>query len=185
MSQEIINDAKQRMDKAVDSLRNDLMSIRAGRANPALLNRVHVDYYGSPTPLNQVAGITTPEARMLVVQPYDKSILSDIERAILKADLGISPSNDGSIIRLAIPPLTEERRKELVKQVKKAAEEAKIAVRNVRRDANDSLKKSEKDGELTEDDLKRFTEEVQKITDTTITKVDEVAANKEKEIMEV
>lgn len=185
MTQEIINDAQQRMDKTVDALRNDLMTIRAGRANPAILNRVQVDYYGASTPLNQLAGITTPEARMLVVQPYDKSILPEIERAILKADLGISPSNDGSIIRLAIPHLTEERRKELVKQVKKTGEDAKVAVRNIRRDANDSLKKAEKDGELTEDDLKRYTDDIQKVTDSTINKVDEVAANKEKEIMEV
>ncbi|WEG11591.1 ribosome recycling factor [Pullulanibacillus sp. KACC 23026] len=185
MTQEIINDAKQRMNKAIDVLANDLMAIRAGRANPSLLNRVQVDYYGAPTPLNQLAGITTPEARMLIIQPFDKSIMSDIERAILKADLGLTPSNDGSVIRLAIPPLTEERRKDLVKQVKKSAEEAKVAVRNVRRDANDSLKKAEKEGTITEDDLRGWTDEVQKVTDQTISKIDEVAANKEKEIMEV
>ncbi len=185
MTQEIINDAKKRMEKAVDKLSDDLLSIRAGRANASLLNRVTVEYYGAQTPLNQLAGIATPEARMLIIQPYDKGILADIERAIMMADLGITPSNDGSVIRLAIPPLTEERRKELVKQVKKAGEEAKVAVRNVRRDANDSLKKAEKDSELTEDDLRRFTDEVQKVTDATITKIDEVTANKEKEIMEV
>jgi ribosome recycling factor len=185
MSQQIITDAKQRMEKTVDALRNDLVSIRAGRANPALFNRVQVEYYGALTPLNQLAGITTPEARLLIIQPYDKSIMSEIERAILKADLGLTPSNDGQVIRISIPPLTEERRKELVKQVKKAAEEAKVAVRNIRRDANDSLKKVEKDGEITEDELKRLMDEVQRITDQTINKVDDVASNKEKEIMEV
>ncbi|HET6871999.1 MAG TPA: ribosome recycling factor [Sporolactobacillaceae bacterium] len=185
MSQQIITDAKQRMEKTVDALRNDLVSIRAGRANPALFNRVQVEYYGALTPLNQLAGITTPEARLLIIQPYDKSIMGEIERAILKADLGLTPSNDGQVIRIAIPPLTEERRKELVKQVKKAAEEAKVAVRNIRRDANDSLKKVEKDGEITEDELKRLMDDVQKLTDQTVTKVDEVASNKEKEIMEV
>jgi ribosome recycling factor len=185
MSQQIINDAKQRMGKTVDALRNDLMSIRAGRANPALFNRVQVEYYGALTPLNQLAGITTPEARLLIIQPYDKSIMGEIERAILKADLGLTPSNDGQVIRIAIPPLTEERRKELVKQVKKTAEEAKVAVRNIRRDANDSLKKVEKDGEITEDELKRLMDDVQKLTDQTVVKVDDVASNKEKEIMEV
>jgi ribosome recycling factor len=185
MSQQIINDAKQRMEKTVDALRNDLMSIRAGRANPALFNRVQVEYYGALTPLNQLAGITTPEARLLIIQPYDKSIMGEIERAILKADLGLTPSNDGQVIRIAIPPLTEERRKELVKQVKKTAEEAKVAVRNIRRDANDSLKKVEKDGEITEDELKRLMDDVQKLTDQTVVKVDDVASNKEKEIMEV
>jgi ribosome recycling factor len=185
MSKQIINDAKQRMEKTVDALRNDLISIRAGRANPALFNRVQVEYYGALTPLNQLAGITTPEARLLIIQPYDKSIMGEIERAILKADLGLTPSNDGQVIRISIPPLTEERRKELVKQVKKTAEEAKVAVRNIRRDANDSLKKVEKDGEITEDELKRLMDDVQKLTDQTIIKVDDVASNKEKEIMEV
>lgn len=185
MANEIIKDAESRMSKAIDALRNELATIRAGRANPALLDRVTVEYYGAETPLKQLAGITAPEARLLVVQPYDKSILSEIEKAILKADLGLTPANDGSVIRIAIPPLTEERRKELVKLVKKAAEDAKVAVRNVRRDANDSLKKSEKDGEITEDDLRRFSDDIQKLTDKHIAKIDEIAANKEKEIMEV
>ncbi|WP_077615108.1 ribosome recycling factor [Caenibacillus caldisaponilyticus] len=185
MANEIIKDAESRMSKAIDALRNELATIRAGRANPALLDRVTVDYYGAETPLKQLAGITAPEARLLVVQPYDKSILNEIEKAILKADLGLTPANDGSVIRIAIPPLTEERRKELVKLVKKAAEDAKVAVRNVRRDANDSLKKSEKDGEITEDDLRRFSDDIQKLTDKHIAKIDEIAANKEKEIMEV
>ena len=185
MANEIIKDAESRMSKAIDALRNELATIRAGRANPALLDRVTVEYYGAETPLKQLAGITAPEARLLVVQPYDKSILNEIEKAILKADLGLTPANDGSVIRIAIPPLTEERRKELVKLVKKAAEDAKVAVRNVRRDANDSLKKSEKDGEITEDDLRRYSDDIQKLTDKHIAKIDEIAANKEKEIMEV
>ncbi|MGV3488280.1 MAG: ribosome recycling factor, partial [Tuberibacillus sp.] len=149
------------------------------------LGRVQVEYYGAPTPLNQLANISAPEARMLVIQPYDKTIMGEIERGILKADLGLSPTNDGNVIRIAIPPLTEERRKDLVKQVKKAAEDAKVAVRNVRRDANDNLKKAEKAGDLTEDELRRLTDEMQKLTDEHITNIDHVAANKESEIMEV
>lgn len=185
MSKEIINDAKSRMEKAVEALNRDLAKLRAGRANPALLDRITVEYYGAETPLNQLATISVPEARLLTIQPFDKSSIGDIERAILKSELGLTPANDGSVIRITIPPLTEERRKELVKLVKKSAEEAKVAVRNVRRDANDTLKKSQKDGDLTEDDLRRYTEEVQKLTDSYITKVDDVADNKEKEIMEV
>lgn len=145
-----------------------------------------VEYYGTETPLNQLATISVPEARLLLVQPFDKSSINDIERAIQKADLGLTPSNDGSVIRLAIPPLTEERRKDLVKVVRKSAEDAKVAIRNIRRDINDDLKKnSKKNGELTEDDLRRFTEQVQKQTDSQIAEVDQVADNKEKEIMEV
>lgn len=185
MANDIILDAKNRMNKAIDALRNELATIRAGRANPALLDRVHVEYYGAETPLNQLAGISAPEARMLVIQPYDKSIMSEIERAILKADLGLSPNNDGSVIRIAIPPLTEERRKDLVKQVKKAGEEAKVAVRNIRRDANDNLKKAEKSGDITEDELRRLTDDVQKLTDEHIVNIDQVTSTKEKEIMEV
>ncbi len=185
MSEYILKETKDRMDKAIASLKRDLASIRAGRANPAILDKVQVEYYGALTPLNQLAGITVPEARLLVIQPYDKSSMADIERAILKSDLGITPTNDGEIIRIAIPALTEERRTELVKVVKKMAEEAKVAVRNVRRDANDQLKKAEKDGDTTEDDLRRSTEEVQKATDQNIKNIDEVVANKEKEIMEV
>ncbi|GAF63683.1 ribosome recycling factor [Alkalihalobacillus trypoxylicola] len=185
MSTEIINSAQDRMNKAVDALNRELAKLRAGRANPALLDRVTVEYYGAETPLNQLATISVPEARLLTVQPFDKSSINDIERAILKADLGLTPSNDGTIIRIAIPALTEERRKELVKLVKRSAEEGKVAVRNVRRDANDELKKSQKDGDLTEDDLRRYTDEVQKLTDKTIEKMDGISANKEKEIMEV
>lgn len=142
MPKQVISNAKTKMEKAIGAYTRELASIRAGRANASLLDRISIDYYGSPTPVNQVAGISVPEARLLVIQPYDKTVLGEIEKAILKSDLGLNPSNDGSIIRIAIPALTEERRKELVKVVKKEAEEAKIAVRNVRRDANDDLKKT-------------------------------------------
>lgn len=185
MSSGIIKDAQTRMTKAIESLNRELATVRAGRANPSLLDRVVVDYYGAPTPLNQLATITVPEARLLVVQPFDKSSIADVEKAIQKADLGISPTNDGTVIRIAIPALTEERRKELVKVVKKMAEESKVAIRNIRRDVNDDLKKLQKDGEITEDDLRRETDEVQKVTDKFIAEIDQVALNKEKEIMEV
>ncbi|MGO4887749.1 ribosome recycling factor [Anaerobacillus sp. MEB173] len=185
MSKEIIKNAEQRMTKAIDALKRELATLRAGRANPAILDKVHVEYYGAPTPLNQLATISVPEARLLLIQPFDKTAISDIERGIQKADLGLSPSSDGTVIRITIPPLTEDRRKELVKLVKKYAEEAKVAVRNVRRDANDELKKVQKDGEITEDELRRNTDEVQKITDKQITVIDDVVQNKEKEIMEV
>ncbi|GGH82122.1 ribosome recycling factor [Pullulanibacillus pueri] len=185
MTTEIMQDTKGRMNKATEALTRELGTIRAGRANPTILDRVTVNYYGADTPLNQLANISAAEARLLTIQPYDKSILGDIEKAILMADLGLTPNNDGDIIRLAIPALTEERRKELVKQVKKAGEEAKVAVRNIRRDANDQLKKAEKNGELTEDEHHRFADQVQKLTDDTISKIDEICSNKEKEIMEV
>lgn len=185
MSAEIIKDAQQRMTKGIEALNRELAKLRAGRANPALLDRVTVEYYGAETPLNQLATISVPEARLLTIQPFDKSSINDIERAIQKADLGLTPSNDGTIIRISIPPLTEERRKDLVKLVKRSAEEAKVAVRNVRRDANDELKKLQKDGEMTEDELRRLTDDVQKLTDKNIAQVDDVAEKKEKEIMEV
>lgn len=185
MASSVIKDAQTRMEKAIDALTRELATIRAGRANPSLLDRVVVDYYGAPTPLNQLATITVPEARLLVIQPFDKSSIADVERAIQKADLGLSPTNDGTVIRIAIPALTEERRKELVKVVRKTAEESKVAIRNIRRDVNDDLKKLQKDGEMTEDELRRETEEVQKITDKHIAEVDRVTSNKEKEIMEV
>ncbi|HSP20785.1 MAG TPA: ribosome recycling factor [Planococcus sp. (in: firmicutes)] len=185
MPKSVIKDTKTKMDNAIQAFSRELASIRAGRANPSILNKLTVDYYGAPTPINQVAGIGVPEARLIVIQPYDKTILGDIEKAILKSDLGLSPSNDGIVIRLAIPALTEERRKDLVKQVKKEAEEAKIGIRNTRRDANDDLKKLEKKSDITEDDLRSYSEEVQKLTDSFIVKIDEVAKDKEKEIMEV
>jgi ribosome recycling factor len=185
MSQEVKQDAEKRMAKAIEALNRELAKLRAGRANPALLDRVTVEYYGAETPLNQLATISVPEARLLLIQPFDKSSIANIERAIQMADLGLTPSNDGTVIRIQIPPLTEERRKDLVKLVKKAAEEAKVAVRNVRRDANDDLKKRQKDGEMTEDELRRSTDDVQKLTDKSIAQVDDVAEKKEKEIMEV
>ncbi|MCM3742863.1 ribosome recycling factor [Sporosarcina luteola] len=185
MPKAVMNQTKERMDKAIGSFSRQLASIRAGRANASLLDRISVLYYGAPTPLNQMAGISVPEARLMVIQPYDKTTLGDIEKAILKSDIGITPSNDGSVIRLAVPALTEERRKELVKEVKKEAEDSKIAIRNVRRDANDELKKLEKDGEITEDELRREGEEIQKLTDSYIVKIDELAKDKENEIMEI
>jgi ribosome recycling factor len=185
MSKEVIKMSEEKMNKAVEALKRELVTLRAGRANPAILDKIQVEYYGAITPLNQLASITVPEARLLVIQPFDKTIINDIDRAIQKSDLGLSPSNDGTVIRIMIPPLTEERRRDLVKLIKKYSEEAKVAIRNIRRDANDDLKKMQKDGELTEDDLRRSTDEVQKITDKEIVKVDEVAVAKEKEIMEV
>ncbi|MCH1623752.1 ribosome recycling factor [Ferdinandcohnia quinoae] len=180
-----LNQVKDKMEKAIQSLSRELATVRAGRANPAILDKVSVDYYGAPTPLNQLASINVPEARMLIIQPYDKSVLGDMEKAILKADLGLNPTNDGSIIRIAIPALTEERRRELVKLVKKYAEESKVAIRNVRRDGNDDLKKLEKNSEITEDELRSYTDDIQKLTDDSISKIDSVAKEKEKEIMEV
>ncbi len=185
MAKQVLANTKEKMEKAVSSLSRELASVRAGRASSNLLDKISVDYYGAPTPVNQLASISVPEARLLVIQPYDKTILGDIEKAILKSDLGLTPSNDGSLIRLSIPALTEERRKELVKLVKKYAEEAKVAIRNIRRDGNDDLKKLEKNGEITEDELRGNTEDVQKLTDGYIVKVDQVAKDKEKEIMEV
>ncbi|MFD1777924.1 ribosome recycling factor [Fredinandcohnia salidurans] len=185
MANNTLNQVKDKMSKAVQALSRELATVRAGRANPAILDKVTVDYYGAPTPLNQLASINVPEARMLVIQPYDKSALGDMEKAIQKADLGLNPTNDGTIIRISIPPLTEERRRDLVKLVKKYAEESKVAVRNVRRDGNDDLKKLEKNGEITEDELRSLTDDIQKLTDESINKIDSVAKEKEKEIMEV
>ncbi|KKB75576.1 ribosome recycling factor [Bacillus sp. FSL M8-0052] len=185
MSNQVMNETKERMEKAVAAYQRELATVRAGRANPSLLDKVTVEYYGAQTPLNQLSSITVPEARMLVITPYDKTALGDIEKAIQKADLGVTPTNDGSIIRITIPPLTEERRKELVKLVKKYSEDAKVAVRNIRRDANDDLKKLEKNGEMTEDELRSSTEDVQKLTDEYVSKIDEITKDKEKEIMEV
>ncbi|HZG61061.1 MAG TPA: ribosome recycling factor [Anoxybacillus sp.] len=185
MAKQVLTTAKEKMDKAIQAFSRELATVRAGKASPSLLEKVMVDYYGVPTPIIQLAGISVPEPRLLVIQPYDKSILKDIEKAILASDLGLTPSNDGSVIRITIPPLTEERRRELVKLVKKYAEEAKVAVRNVRRDANDELKKLEKNGEITEDELRGYTDDVQKITDEHIAKIDAITKEKEKEVMEV
>ncbi|CAM3704363.1 ribosome recycling factor [Mesobacillus zeae] len=185
MPKQVIANAKDRMTKAIQAYSRELASIRAGRASASLLDRITVDYYGAPTPVNQLAGISVPEARLLVIQPYDKTILGEIEKAIMKSDLGINPTNDGSVIRIAIPQLTEERRKELAKQVKKESEEAKVGVRNIRRDANDDLKKLEKNGEITEDAHRGYSEDVQKLTDEFISKIDQITKEKEKEILEV
>lgn len=185
MGQTVIKNTKEKMNKAIQAFKRELATVRAGRANPSLLDRVTVNYYGAPTPLNQLSSITVPEARLLVIQPYDKSVLNDIEKAILKADLGLNPSNDGTIIRISIPPLTEERRKLLAKDVKAMAEDAKVAIRNVRRDANDELKKLEKDGQITEDEHRSFADDVQKETDNHVKEIDNIAKEKEKEIMEV
>ncbi|PSL42103.1 ribosome recycling factor [Planomicrobium soli] len=185
MPKSVMSETQQKMTNAIQAFSRELSSIRAGRATPAILDKLSIDYYGAPTPVNQVAGISIPEARLIMIQPYDKSVLGDIEKAILKSDLGLSPSNDGSVIRLAVPALTEERRKDLVKQVKKEAEEAKVGIRNIRRDANDEFKKLEKKSEITVDDLHSYSDEVQKLTDSNIAKIDDLAKAKEKEIMEV
>ncbi|QKS71405.1 ribosome recycling factor [Paenalkalicoccus suaedae] len=185
MAHAAIQEAKERMTKSIDAFTRELGSIRTGRANPSLLDRVTVEYYGAPTPLNQLASITVPEGRMLLITPFDKTAIGEIEKGIQRADLGLSPNNDGNVIRITIPALTEERRKELVKLVGRAAEDAKVAVRNVRRDANDALKKAEKDGEITEDDLRREQDDVQKLTDETIKQVDVIAKEKEADILAV
>ncbi|GER65653.1 ribosome-recycling factor [Weizmannia acidilactici] len=185
MTKQVIDTANDKMTKAIQAFHRELSSIRAGRANASLLDKITIAYYGAQTPVNQLASISVPEARLMVVQPYDKTVLGEIEKAILKSDLGLTPNNDGSVIRLTIPPLTEERRKELVKLVKKEAEEAKVAVRNIRRDANDELKKLEKNGEITEDEHRGFADDVQKITDQHIKKIDKITKTKEQEIMEV
>lgn len=173
------------MTGATESLKKDLASIRTGRASLALLDGIQVDYYGTMTPISQVATLGIPESRTITIQPWEQKLIPEIEKAILKSDLGLTPGNDGKTIRLAIPALTEERRKHLVKVVKKRGEEAKIAVRNIRRDINDELKKTEKEQHLSEDDVKRFHDEIQKITDSYVQKVDEILHHKEKEIMEV
>lgn len=185
MSNSVIKDMQAKMDQAVQAFSKNLASVRAGRANPGLLDNVYVDYYGASTPLNQLAQVGAPEARLLTVTPYDKTAIGDIDKAIQKADLGLSPTNDGNIIRINIPALTQERRKELVKVVGKYAEESRVQVRNLRRQANDQLKKLEKNGEITEDDLRGFQEDVQSNTDDYIKQIEELASNKENEIMEV
>lgn len=185
MLNEVLSEAEDRMSKSIDALRKELSSLRAGRATPSLLDKVSVDYYGVPTPVNQMANISAPEPRMLLIQPWDKSVLPDIEKAILKSDLGLTPNSDGTLIRIVIPQLTQERRNELVKVIKKKGEETKVAVRNVRRDANDQLKDLLKDGEISEDDNRKGQEDVQKTTDKYIKEIDKVVDTKEKEIMEV
>ena len=182
---DIINDTKSKMQKSVDNLSRELANISAGRANSNLLNGVTVDYYGEPTPVQQLASISVPEARLLVIAPYDKSSVGNIEKAINAANLGVNPSSDGEVIRISVPALTEERRKDLVKEVKKIGEDAKVAVRNVRRDANDELKKQQKNADITEDDLKSQTADVQKLTDDSIKEIDKLLEEKEQDIMSV
>ncbi len=181
----LLEQAQDRMKKSVAVLREDLQSLRAGRATPALVEKLHVEYYGTPTPLQQVAQISVPEPRLLVIQPWDKSLVPVIEKAILKSDLGISPTSDGIVLRLAIPALTEERRRELVKVLHRKAEEEKVAVRNVRRDALEHLKSEQKSGKLPEDELRRLENELQKITDRMVAEIDQTVVAKEKEILEV
>lgn len=185
MPQTVLKDMEERMSKAIAALKKELATLRAGRATPAMLDKVVVDYYGTPTPISQLANINAPEPRLLQIQPWDKSALKDIDKAINQSDLGLVPTNDGVMIRIVIPPLTEERRKELVKVANKDGEEAKVAVRNIRRDANDEIKKLEKAGEISEDESKRHQETIQKTTDKFIAEIDKVVKDKEKDILEV
>ena len=182
---ENIKDIEGRMQKSVDNLKEEYVTIRAGRANPHILDRLRVDYYGTPTPIQQVANVSVPEARMIQIQPWESSLIKEIEKAILCSDLGITPTNDGKCIRIVFPELTEERRKELVKDIKKMAEEAKVAVRAVRRDGIDEAKTKQKNSEITEDELKNAENDIQKLTDKKIEEVDKILENKEKEIMSV
>ncbi len=185
MANDVVDQVNAKMEASVEALKRELVKIRTGRASLALLDGIKVDAYGSMLPVDQVGTMTIPESRLIVIQPWDPQMLPVIEKAILSSDLGLTPANDGKVIRLTIPQLTEERRKELVKQVKKIAEEFKVAVRNVRRETNDSLKKMKKDKDISEDDMFRLQEEAQKATDAFIKQIDEVAAGKEKEVMEV
>jgi ribosome recycling factor len=185
MTADLLEDAERRMHKAIEALKQDLNSIRAGRASTALLDRITVEYYGTPTPINQVASVTAPDARLLVIQPWDKKLLVDIEKAIQKSDLGINPNNDGQMIRLVIPPMSEERRRDLVKALHKKLDEHKVAVRNIRRDVQDKLRDREKKKEVSEDELKRSQERLQKLTDKSVEEMDKVGKSKELEILEV
>lgn len=176
---------EEKMKKTISVYQENLAEIRAGRANPGILNKIKVDYYGVPTPITQVAGISVPEARLIVIQPWDVSILKEIEKEILKSDIGINPNNDGKVIRLAFPELTEERRKDIVKEIKKIAEEAKVSIRAIRREGLDEFKALQKEGTITEDDLKKAENDIQKLTDKKIEEIDEILSKKEKEIMSV
>ena len=182
---EIQNKLQQQMDKTIEALKHEFATIRAGRANAQMLDKIRVDYYGTPTPINQVGSISVPEPRTLMINPWDKSAMKEIEKAIRNSDLGFNPTNDGEVIRISVPALTEERRKELCKQAKKASEEFKVRLRNERRDANDKLKKLEKEGEITEDDLKKAQDNVQKMTDKYTKEIDTLLDAKEKDIMAV
>lgn len=185
MSEEVVRDLKARIDKTIDDLKKDLGKIRTGRASTTMLDGIMVPYYGTPTPLSGMASLTVPEPRLIVIKPWEKSTLKDIEKAIKEANIGVNPMNDGEVIRLPLPALTEDRRKEIAKQVRTKGEDHKVAIRNVRRDANEALKGLLKGKKITEDENKRLTERVQKETDAGVTKVDEVIAKKEKEVMEV
>ncbi|ABQ27883.1 ribosome recycling factor [Geotalea uraniireducens] len=185
MTKDVINNMSTHMDKTIDALRKEYQRVRTGRASTGLLDEIKVDFYGTPSPINQVATLAVPEPRTITLQPWDAKMIPVIEKAIMNANLGLTPANDGKVIRLNIPPLTEERRKDIVKQLKKLAEDAKVAVRNIRRDAIDELKKQEKDKKISEDDLKRAEKEVQDVTNSHVAKIDEVFVHKEKEVMEV
>ncbi len=185
MLNEVFEDAKDRMQKAVGTLEKEFKRLRTGRASVSLVDGIRVEYYGTPTPLNQLATLTVPEPRTIMIQPWDQSCIGEVEKAIMKSELGLTPMNDGKVIRIHVPPLTEERRRELVKLVKKMAEEAKVAVRNIRRDANEMIKDLKKEKEISEDEQFKGQEEVQKITDDFIKKIDELSAAKEKEILEI
>ena len=176
---------EEKMKKTIETLQTNYSEIRAGRANPAILNKVKIDYYGVPTPISQVAGISVPEARLIVIQPWDVSVLKEIEKAILASDIGLNPNNDGKVIRLSFPELNEERRKEIVKDVKKLAEESKVAIRNVRRDGIDEYKALQKDNAISEDELRTAEDDIQKLTDKYVAEIDKVASDKEKEVMSV
>lgn len=185
MYKDVIAKSRAGMEKTIEVLKKDFTKIRTGRASTALLDEVRVDYYGTPTPLSQVGTLIVPEPRLITIQPWEKKLIPDIEKAILKSDLGLNPTSDGVLVRIIIPPLTEERRKEMVKLVKKMGEESKIAIRNIRRDGNEQLKKLEKNKEISEDELKRGEKEIQDLTDQYVKKTDEVVATKEKEVMEI
>ncbi len=183
--QSVLNDCKERMQKAMDSLERDLAKLRTGRASTTLVDDIRVDYYGTPTPLNQIASVSVPDSRTITIQPWDKGAFGEIEKAIQKSDLGLNPVNDGVLIRISMPALTEERRKELVKVAKKYSEDAKVAVRNVRREANDTLKKMKNDKDLSEDEMHKGQDDVQKLTDDFVAKADDIAKAKEEEILEI
>lgn len=185
MSDNLIKETKDQMKKAVQAFSKQLATVRAGRANPNILDSVYVDYYGASTPLNQLSQISAPEPRLLVITPYDKSAISEIEKAIQKADLGLAPSSDGNVVRINVPALTQERRKDLVKVVGKYAEEGKVQIRNIRRETNDQLKKDEKNGDLSEDDLRSYQDDVQKLTDDHVKEIDDLSKQKEEDILEV
>lgn len=185
MIKDIIHNSEDKMNKTIQVLRKELASMKAGRANPSILDRIEVEYYGSMLPINQVANVSAPEPRIILIQPWEKSTLKNIEKAILKSDLGLTPSNDGTVIRLVIPELTEETRKNLVKTVRKTGEESKIAVRSIRREANDKIKALKKNNEISEDDMKKAEEDIQKKTDNYIKNIDKIIEEKEKEIMSV